>query len=494
MKKSLIALLSVTILLLFVASAFALHAVPENFEYTPSIVKSKMAQIELGGEIRIRGYYENNTSDFASIEDRTTPETATEAVESNDDQNAYYDQRVRLHVKATVSPNTMGMVELETGDSANNTYKWGNVCDDAHGEYPKSNCKPEDLVVRQAYIAHQGNGLGMLSGFKAGHMLLALGNGMFYNHTEYGDDAIVLWMAPVEGTEISLVTIKIGESATAGMTRDDANAYVLMAESAIDSVNVSGDVTYVSDNETSSAAGLTLWNIGVRGDADLGIASIKGDVEFQAGKIKEALTDGSDMDLRAWALLLGADFKLGEVNLGTEFAYGSGDDIDSEDKYEGFITSLSDGQRSTFIADYRAPGAGQHINTGGVVSSTYAGMKNYGLNNQWYINVGADAKVHPDVKVGGDIYYLRASQKVANDTPGTEQDLEDLNMGVEVDAKVVYQIDQNLVYFIEGGYLFAGDFYKNVTRGKDADHYGDADFSSDPDNAYAVRHGLILSF
>jgi hypothetical protein len=39
------------------------------------------------------------------------------------------------------------------------------------------------------------------------------------------------------------------------------------------------------------------------------------------------------------------------------------------------------------------------------------------------------------------------------------------------------------VYFIEGGYLFAGDFYKNVTGA-----------NVNPDDVYAVRHGVELTF
>ena len=40
------------------------------------------------------------------------------------DHNSKYDQRVRLSVKATVSPNTFGFIELESGDSGD-TYTWG---------------------------------------------------------------------------------------------------------------------------------------------------------------------------------------------------------------------------------------------------------------------------------------------------------------------------------------------------------------------------------
>jgi len=486
MKKLLILMLSVIALFAFVATSFALHAVPENYEYSPAVVKAKKSMIELGGELRMRGIYENNNDLVDTESDGDT----------NDDQEASYDYRFRLDTKATVSPNTMGFIQLETGDENRADEVWGTCTSEANGVYDfasSGNCKGETITIRQAYIAHQGTGLGMLSGFKVGHMLLALGNGMFFNHTDWGDDAIILWMQPADGTEISLATIKFQDSNNLGTTTtaDDSDAYVLMGESAIGNINLSGDVTLVHDNQSPAGdKGIKLWNIGVRADADLGVAMVKGDLEFQTGKIEGTQAGGDDMDLGGWAMMIGADFKLGEVNLGAEFAYGSGDDIDTEDEYEGFVTSLADGQRSSFLADYRLDGSGQAIVVGSTTtSSAWASDNNHGLNNHWYLNVGADAKVHPDVKVSGDVYYLSATEKVANDTATAE--LEDTYMGVEVDAKVTYQIDTNLVYYIEGGYLFAGDFYKNATLGKDPDNSLNA---NSPDNAYTVRHGIILSF
>jgi hypothetical protein len=65
MKKYLV-LLSVIAVLAFAVSAFALHEVPSQ-EYTPSIVKTAAkSQIELGGEMRIRGEATKNLTDFSN--------------------------------------------------------------------------------------------------------------------------------------------------------------------------------------------------------------------------------------------------------------------------------------------------------------------------------------------------------------------------------------------------------------------------------------------
>ena len=53
-------------------------------------------------------------------------------------------------------------------------------------------------------------------------------------------------------------------------------------------------------------------------------------------------------------------------------------------------------------------------------------------------------------------------------------------VGQESDAKITYKLDKNLVYFVEGGYLWTGAFYDQAAL--------------TADDAYAVRHGLTLSF
>jgi hypothetical protein len=458
------------------------------FEYQPSIVKSKKAMITLGGSIRIRGEISNNNEDLRDTKEGVIAGNCATTTESDcDDSEADWNQRVRINLKATVSPNTMGFVELESGDSdTSDGWTWGGDAEGASGMYQRSNSKRGALTVRQAYIAHQGKGLlGMLAGFKAGHMLLGLGNGLFFDHTKFGDDALVLWMDPMENTEISLATIKFRENAT--YFADDVDVYALTGQTMVNGINLSADVTFVNDNDygdTSaneapvSTTKLDLWNIGVRGDLDVQGVSVYGDVEFQTGKIKEWKNSNDDLDLSGWALLVGAKAKVADVSVHGEFAYGSGDDIDSENDYEGFLTSIGSGQHYTYLYDQHVRTAAQNPSQQVTKSSTYLNADNTGLNNTWYINVGASAKVNPDVKVSGDVYYLRASEKVSNAT-----DMDKKDIGVEVDGKVTYQIDSNFVYYVEAGYLFAGDFYANVTGDK-----------SNIDDPWSVRHGIVLKF
>jgi hypothetical protein len=440
MKKTLVALLSVMALLVFTASAFALHQVTAT-EYTPGAVKAAgPSHIELGGSIRVRGEVTSNTGDFDS--------------EVADNKQAY-DERVRLGLKATVSKNTMGYLELESGDNTHDTWTWGDG-----SSAGTSGIKRGTMAIRQAYIATQGSGLlGTMSGIKAGHMLLALGNNLFFDHTKFGDDALLLWTT-VGGGELSLIDIKFAENTTT--ENDDTDGLVLAYGTALNGVNLSGDVTLVRGHDKSTYdKGTNLWNIGLRGDAKVADIKVMADVELQAGKNKEDAS-GGELKHSGYAFMLGAEAKLGEASVRLKGAYGSGD-AEDDDKDKAFNTFLSDQQNYTYIYEYKAVSA--------------AGIKNHGLTNTWYINAGASGNATPDLKVSGDLYLLRAS-KISDDAFEDSK-----NMGWELDGKAEYKIDSNLVYFVEGGILFPGDGYKNVTESDE-----------DPDNAWGVRHGIMLTF
>jgi len=421
-------------LLVFTASAFALHEVTGT-EYAPGMVKAMgPTNIELGGSIRVRGDMTKNTSDF---------------FDDGQDNKQAYDQRIRLGVKALISNNTMGMLELETGSGDNDLWTWGNF-----------NSKPTDMHIRQGYIAHAGSGLlGVKSGFKVGHVLLALGNNLFFDHTKFGDDAIILWTT-VGGGELSYINIKFDEGVTT--QNDDLDGHVLAYGTSLDGVNLSGDVTYIRDHDKTFAEGTSIWNIGLRADSAFSGVKVQGDVEIQTGKAKDV--GGEDIKFKGYAFMLGAEANVGPAAVRLKGAYGSGDDDDTDNDINDFVNFLSDQQYYTYIYEYKAV--------------TPMGTKHTGLDNTWYINLGASANATPELKVSADAYYLRLAKKISD-----ANDLDSKDVGFEIDGKAEYKIDTNLVYYVEGGILFAGDAYKNITGPNE-----------DPDNAWGVRHGIMLTF
>ena len=100
MKKYLVIALAALFVLGFAASSFAIHAeIPAE---TQAVVAQSATQITIGGEIRVRGLYQENTQDFNS--------KATSSLNNGD--AAKYDERVRLQIEAKVTPNTTGLIQL----------------------------------------------------------------------------------------------------------------------------------------------------------------------------------------------------------------------------------------------------------------------------------------------------------------------------------------------------------------------------------------------
>lgn len=507
MRKTLVFILSLVLVAGFGTIAFAGHNTDEGFEYTPNIIQSKKSNIDISGSIRVRGNYQNNTSDFANDVDLSGE------FHTGNDQKASWDTRVRLKIDAKVSPNTMGVIELESsfGDKCKPSFKgtgsnlgeigdlvdyddpskgcfdWKEISDttydnadtfgwgDGHsfaGMVPFSNAKRGTLRIRQAYIVHQNDTLlDMPIGFKIGHILPKLGNGLFYNHAKHGDDALVIWAMPVKDLEVSLMYAKLYEGSSA--ESDDFNLWNLGIETVFNNVNLGADISYLDFQNGGDIKhlnfadqGIHLWNYGFRADTDFQGIKVYGDLEIQQGEISDKdMTPEEDLDFEGYAWMVGAaaDIPDTAVSLHAEIAYGSGQDPDSTaDEITMFVNSLSASQKYTFVYEYSAMAA--------------TGMKNSGISNTIYFNLGGDIDVNPDLNISADYYFLTATEAISlNGAPESDE------LGSEIDGKLTYQLDSNLVYYIEGGYLFAGEAY---------DHPSD----EAADNAYRVRNGLVLKF
>lgn len=441
MKRYLVVLLGVIFVLGLAATSFAIHAeIPAE---TQAVVAKGKTQITIGGEIRARGEYKE--------------------VDFNDDTpgDSYYDSRVRLSVDAQVTPNTQGFIQVEAGNGdTKDNYTWGVGNNGATGGYPVGNAKRGQFNLLQAWILYKGSGLlGVPAGVKVGHMPLALGNKLFFDHSKFGDDAIVFFVDPTKELHISLWTAKFREGAA--NASDDADAYVGLFTYKGQGFNLSGDVTYVDDKVVAMYPNdIHFWNFGLRGDTKIDPVTLRADVELQSGK-----KTGTNEKYRGYAILLGADAKVSGVKVTAEFAYGSGDNDPNDNKIKSFVTSLGADPHFTYVYEYRTPNA-----CGGTPTT---GIQFGGLCNTWYIKLGASGDITKEISASLNAYLLRAAKTQA----GVDKDI-----GFELDPKIVYKIDKNLSYWVEGGYLFAGDFWKGNDPNKSVD------------DAYAIRHGIMLSF
>lgn len=468
MKKYLALVLGVLFTLGFAASAFAIHAeIPAE---TQSVVAKGATQITLGGELRFRGEIKNNTD----LDENS-------GVGENTDTSSAYDGRVRIRVQADVSKNTQGVIHLEAGNSITaDTYTWGSDAgSEGKGIYPLGNSKRGNFNILEAWIQHKFTSIPV--GIKVGHMPLALGNKLFFDHSKFGDDAIVVFANPTKELHVALLTAKVLEGSST--SADDADAYVgLFVYSPSKGTSISGDVTMVDDkrhyiDSIGTAGGLNpndsgthLYNYGLRADTAVGGLGIKADLELQGGKSKAETTPISgtynEIAHKGFAYLVGLSYKVDPVKLSLDYAYGSGDDNSSDDTNKTFVTSLSGTQYSTYMYDYRVTNA-----TGSTTQR--------GIANTQYIRLGANGDLTKDLNLNVNLYRLRAVKAAVaagyNYRAGTSK-----NIGSELDAKITYKLDKNLVYFVEGGYLWTGAFYDTSTVAAD--------------DAYAVRNGITLSF
>ncbi|MEJ2254297.1 MAG: hypothetical protein P8Y75_08015, partial [Nitrospirota bacterium] len=340
MKRFFVLALSILFVLGLGVQAYAIHAeIPAE---TQAAVAVGQTQITLGGSIRVRGEITDNTHTFD---------------DDTNDHAAYYDERIRLSTDAKLSENLEGLVELELANGPTSTaYKWGTGGSGAAGVYTQGAAKRGELNLLQGWIQWTPE----LVGVKIGHMPLYLGNKLFFDHSLFGDDAIVLFKG-MGNLHATLLTAKFNEGNPNGIGADDADAYVAVGAYNSEMFNASLDVTWVHDNSKSVTVpvetigvpvaatvavpfngALNLYNIGLRGDTTVGPAKLRADVEIQTGSVEEVGgAGGPDFDFGGWAYMVGANMDLGNINVDLEWASGSGDDDATDTNIDGFVTSLS---------------------------------------------------------------------------------------------------------------------------------------------------------
>ncbi|MBF0319494.1 MAG: hypothetical protein HQL01_06810 [Nitrospirae bacterium] len=540
MKKLTVTVMATVFTLIVALGAYAADAPSDT-----AVVAKGDTRITIGGTIEFHGEYTRNRynqiNDDAKLASRTaitpigatTPTTYYRILDA-DDHEAYYEGQVSLTLDVKVSDSVQGFVELQSGDGRNtDTWIWGNAADSTYGGgptgtgatgiYNSGNSKVGTMYIRQAWIKYEKP----MYGIKVGHQLLTLGNGLFLDHSQFGDDAIVVFVNPAKDFRIGALTAKFREgtgatgvtaqantynanarivspynSANGTANANDADAYTLLAAYAGKNFNVSGDITVINDQAVYSNApvadgptftdSLQLWNFGLRGDGQIGPVTLRGDLELQAGKYNNHQPGQSGGRFRGWAALAGIDYSIGPVKLTGEFAYGSGkagDDTGTDTTQ--FVTSLGNDLHYTYVYEYRTRAAS------GVVSS--------GLSNTMYVKGGARVDITKSISAEAYLYWLNAAKPVAlNDTGGFISGVPytpnySRELGWELDAKITYKFAKNLKYWVEGGYFWTGSAYNYrtsqttyVNAAYPPATYNAYEYSRN--NAFAVRHGISLQF
>jgi hypothetical protein len=471
----------------FAASSFAMQAeIPAD---TTAAIAKGGTQVTIGGEVRMRAFSRQNTNDF----NRNIASSSSNNYGTGEAQA--YDFRVRLSVEAKMSPNTIGFIQMEAGGGGDNTVEntaWGSEgCKSLGGTFKCGDVKANEFRVLQAWIQHTGSGLfGVPAYIKVGHQPITIGAGIFYRHDLYNDDAVVLGITPVKGLDITAVTVKLAEGAQ--NSSDDQTLYSGIITYAFNKDISAGLDVSLLQSQNGSALSATggspvttpavfgakadLWNIGANIKANVAGFKLYATGDLQAGTANFA---GLKEPFRGYALTAGAKYTFAPVTLGLDLGYGSGDKK-TDQKLGTFMTAQADQAKfSYWVYDYFT------VNS--------AGNRDGGLQNIFQASINARADVMRDLMLGANVSFLKAAKKVfggGNIALDIPQPTSSSNIGTEVDLYLNYQIDKGLRFYVDAGYLFAGNYWKSVIPTAGTGGLGTSKIS-DP---WAIRPGFILNF
>jgi hypothetical protein len=287
-------------------------------------------------------------------------------------------------------------------------------------------------------------------GVKAGHMLTSLNNGWFFRSLYSGSDAWLVYM-PMGKNLIAFQNTKVKEGVLT-TNADDVDCYSLVGVMTLsDAMKVGADLTMLRDNFgaallTNTGSG-RLYNLGLNFIGKVGPANLKAEVDIQSGTAKNT---AGDRKYKGNQFVVMGTVPMDALTLNATLARGTGNKVGATTKQDVMVTLLDKaGPKYTLIYDY--------------LLKTAAGLTAQGFANTTAIEVGAMIKVAKSVEVGADLWYLRATEKVALNGGSPSTDL-----GTELDVKANWALAQNLSWNWTIGYFTPGKAYETAAGVKDA--------------------------
>jgi len=169
-------------------------------------------------------------------------------------------------------------------------------------------------------------------------------------------------------------------------------------------------------------------------------------------------TYSPNVSIGALSAFVDATADLGTFYVGGTFAYLSGDDPNTSDKLEG---SGLDTKVNTAGANYNpCLMLFNSANLGYWAGSIYGhdgSALDAEMSNAWFFQGRVGVKPTPQWDVLLAVSYAQADKKPEGFTGGT--------YGTEIDLTGTYKITNNLSYMLGVGYLFTGDYFKGIDDG-----------------------------
>lgn len=200
-----------------------------------------------------------------------------------------------------------------------------------------------------------------------------------------------------------------------------------------------------------------LYTIGVDGGMTAGNIFVNWDGIYQGGEFTDVAFTGlngsftGDVDLSAYLLHADVGMKMGASKLTYTTWYASGDDDDTDDESNAFISTDVDRFESIVLFE------------GGYTDDNYMTERPYLFNKGMFMNkLAYDRKQNEKTKFGVAVLYMQTAEDI-----GTENEI-----GTEFDAYISYKLYENVELALNGGYLITGDALTQfATAGADEDIY-----------------------
>ncbi len=424
------------------------------------------ADVTVGGSIQIRSRDFNNlTLDKDLPAGAPAAATSTSAFNANGADGSQRDTQERIQIDVNAkTDNVKGKISIW-----NDFDDWGRF-EQVQGNNGFGNSVASTgghFGIREAWLNFNLPGIPV--NVTAGHQLLQLGNGWWFRSKHFGSDAWVV--ANVTGNNTAaFVDVKISEgggfpTATSGNVAmaDDTDAYVLLDVYKLgDAGTVGIDVTKALDRRnTLGFAGVgqstDAYNVSLNYNGKLGPLALKAQLDWQMGTAKGAnLQPGSgDAKLKGNEIVLEGALKASDaVTVNLLLARGTGAKSGQTD-YNQYVNFLDIDPHYTFLYEYKIAGAN--------------GAAHQGFSNTTAVGVGAMVAASKSLSVGGDLYWLKATEDTNVTQTGAAKGATDSSIGTELDLKLNWQLYDNLSWNWVAGYFKPGDAYKDANgKGTDA--------------------------
>ncbi len=214
---------------------------------------------------------------------------------------------------------------------------------------------------------------------------------------------------------------------------------------------------------------MDIYTLGVDGGMTTDSLFVNWDAIYQMGEINNATFKGlngtaaGDFDLAGFLVHGDVGMNMGANRLTYTAWYASGDDKDTDNDFDAFMSTDVDRTESIVLFE------------GGYTDDNYGTERPYILNKGLFLNrIAFDRECSAKLDVGGAALYMMTAEDIEY-TDDNAKAQSNSDVGFELDAYATYKLYENLEVAINAGYLLAGDamdaFEKKRDGSADEDIY-----------------------